>query len=281
MRAPQSLAEAQAKIRALVTAPDGVAEALRAAGDPDGVALGRLVRGDRDLSAADRLGVYANAYFERLRGALEKDFADLACALGDDAFHDLVRTYLMIHPPHRPSIRDAGAELARFLRDYEVAAPFRRRLPLAADLAAFEWAQTEVFDAADAEPLARETLAELPADAWALLRLSPVPALRALSLDWPVHELPAGAGPEEAAALAPRPTRLLVWRRDERVRWREISEREHAALARIERGATFGALCGALASEVGDEAAASEAASLLATWLGDGCVREQRAEARP
>lgn len=273
MRAPPSLSDAQARIRALVTAPEGVAEALRAQGDPGGVALGRLVRGDRGLPAADRLAVYANAYFERLRGALAKDFADLACALGDDGFHDLVRVYLMIHPPHRPSIRDAGADLARFLRDDEVAAPFRRRLPCAADLATFEWAQTEAFDAHDAEPLAARALAAVPAGEWASLRLSTVPALRTLSLAWPVHELPDGAGPAQAVALAPRPARLLVWRRDERVRWREISEREHAALEQLAHGATFGALCEALARDRGDGNAAAEAAAFLSVWLSDGCLR--------
>lgn len=273
MQAPPSLSDAQARIRALVTAPEGAAEALRARGDPGGVALRRLVRGDRGLPAADRLAVYANAYFARLLGALAKDFADLARALGDDAFHDLVRVYLMIHPPHRPSIRDAGADIARFLRDDAVAAPFRRWLPCAADLAAFEWAQTEVFDAADAQALERATLATLPAVAWGALRLSPIPALRHLALDWPVCHLSSEAGPAEAAALLPRPTYLRVWRRDERVLWKEISAREHAALAQLEAGECFGALCEELARHAAEEAAAHEAAGLLAAWLDDGCLR--------
>jgi hypothetical protein len=273
--APPWLADAQARIRALVTAPEGVAEALRESGDPDARALAQLVRGDRGLSPVARLGVYANAFFERLRGALAKDFPDLARALGDDAFHDLVRVYLMLHPPHRPSIREAGASLAAFLADDEVAAPFRRRLPCAADLAAFEWAQTEAFDAPDAPLLAGETLAAVSPDAWPALRLETIPALRLLRVAWPVQTLADDAGPEAAAALAPRAAFLRVWRREERVRWREIPEREHAALACLLRGDCFGEVCAQIARDVGDEAAATEAAGLLTGWLADGCLRER------
>jgi hypothetical protein len=276
MSAPSWLAEAQARIRALVTAPEGVAEGLRELADPDGSGLARLLRGDRGLPAAERLGVYANAYFERLRSALAKDFPDLARALGEDAFHDLVRMYLMLHPPHRPSIRDAGAALAGFLCDDEVAAPFRRRLPCAGALARFEWAQTEVFDAADAPLLAREDLAALPAEAWPALQLETIPALRTLQLAWPVQELGEDAGPTVAAALAPRAVFLRVFRHEERVRWRETSEAEQACLAVVTGGAPFGEMCESLARFAGEQNAAAEAAALLLRWIADGCLRARR-----
>lgn len=273
MTAPPWLADAQARIRALVTAPEGVAAALRESEDTDGLALAQLVRGDRGLPAVERLGVYANAFFERLRGTLAKDFPELARALGDDAFHDLVRVYLMLHPPHRPSIRDAGASLAAFLREDEVAAPFRRHLPCAGELATFEWAQTEVFDAPDTALLAREDLVRIPPEKWPQLRLETIPGLRSLQLAWPVQELTDGAGPAEAAALMPRTAFLRVWRYDERVSWHETSDREHACLALVSGGARFGEVCEELARHVGDEAAASEAAGLLARWIADGCLR--------
>jgi hypothetical protein len=256
-----------------VTAPEGVAEGLRELEDPDGHELAHLVREDRGLPAVERLGVYANAFFERLRGVLAKDFPALARALGDDAFHDLVRVYLMIHPPHRPSIRDAGAALAAFLRDDEVAAPFRRHLPCAGDLAAFEWVQTEVFDAPDASLLAREDLAAIPPEAWPELSMATIPALRTLQVAWPVQNLDPDACTGDAASLVRGTVFLRVWRYAERVRWREISDREHACLALVSRGARFGEVCEQLACLVGDDAAASEAAWLLGRWVADGCLR--------
>lgn len=273
MRPPHSLADAQQALREIVTAPEGVAAALRAAGDPDGHGLAALLRGDGGLPPAKRLEIYANAYFERLRAALATDFPDLARALGDDAFHDLVRVYLMIHPPQRPSIRDAGARLAGFLASDEVAGPFRRHLPCVADLAAFEWAQTEAFDAPDARPLSGETLAALGPEAWPELRLAPVPALRLLSLDHPVHVLGDDATHASAATLAPRPTRLCVWRHEERVRFRELSVAEHGALVAVRAGGRFAEVCEVVGVAVGEEAAPSEVAGYLARWIGDGCLR--------
>lgn len=280
MLPPPSLAETQRLLRALVTAPEGVDEALRAGGDPKGERLAALVRGDRGLAAAERLGVYARAYFERLRAALAKDFPDLAAALGEEAFHDLVRVYLMIHPPQRPSIREAGAFLAGFLREDEVAAPLRRHLPCAPDLAAFEWAQIEAFDAADAASLSRDSLASLPPDEWPQLRLEASPALRLLVLQHPVHALADEAPHAEARALAPRETRICVWRQAERVRFRELAPAEHTALLALSRGARFGEICDGVAGDVGEAAAAAETAAFLARWIADGCLREPSAERR-
>lgn len=274
MRAPHSLSSAQERIRALVTAPDGVRAALDAAGDPGGAGLSTLLRGDRGLDAEERLGVYAHAWFERLRVALTKDYPDLACALGDDAFHDLVRVHLLLRPPHRPSIRDAGEGLADLLRTEAVAEPFRRRLPCAADLAAFEWAQTEAFDAADAATLARETLAALAPEAWPSLRLRAVPSLRLLALAHPVHALGDAPTPEAAGALAAEPTLLCVWRQEERVRFRTLSASEHAALEAIAGGAAFGDVCAVVAGHTGAESAPAEAAALLSRWVADGVLAD-------
>jgi len=273
MPAPPSLLEAQRYLRRVLTAPGGVAEGLRDAGDPEGGRLAALVRGDRGLAAAQRLAVYAHAYFVRIHGALARDFEELAAALGEDAFHDLVKVYLMVHPPGRPSLRDAGAALAGFLREARSAAPLRRRLPCAADLAAFEWAQLEAFDAADARPCTRAELAALPAEAWAELRLAPVPSLRVLALAWPVHALAAGRAEGVAAsALRARGTTLRVWRRDERVRWREMDDVEREALAAVVAGESFAELCARVAERTSRAEAPARALALLESWLRDGLV---------
>jgi putative DNA-binding protein len=157
-----SLALVQRALRRWITEPDGVAAALAADGDPDGRALRALVRGDSGPPALERVQVYANAFFARLRDCLASDFPALARALGPDAFHDLVKTYLMMHPPTQRSLRHAGAQLANHLRTEPFAEIFGRRCPYAADLARLEWALAEAHGAADATPLSREALAALP-----------------------------------------------------------------------------------------------------------------------
>jgi hypothetical protein len=88
-----------------------------------------------------------------------------------------------------------------------------------------------------------------------------------------VHEIPDGAGPAEAAAIAPRATRLLVWREDERVRYREPAAHEAGALERAVGGVSFGTLCDALARDLGEADAPAAVAGLLARWIADGCLR--------
>jgi hypothetical protein len=53
--------------------------------------------------------------------------------------------------------------------------------------AGFEWAITDVFDAAGTPVLTGAALAAVPVERWDGLRLDPIAAWRLLRLDWPVH----------------------------------------------------------------------------------------------
>ena len=166
-----SLAETQAYLRHLITAPDGVQEALRAAGDPEGAALAQLVRGDAQLGASGRVAIYANAYFERILECLERDYPALRWALGEAWFRDLATAYLIAHPSRHPSLRFVGASLPHYLAEDPRAEPFRRGRPWLADLARYEWAFVDAFDAADAEAMAVEPLRDVDPEAWGSLRI--------------------------------------------------------------------------------------------------------------
>jgi len=231
------------------------------------------VRGDRGIPAATRLEVYAHAYFERIRGCLADDFAALAALLGPEAFHDLARLHLMAHPPRHFSLRYVGERLPGFLGGHPAAGIFRARWPAAADLAALEWALADVFDAPDMASLAPESLAELAPEAWAELRLEPVAALRLLELSWPVHRLRRAfdAG-EPLEALAPDPTQICVWRREEQVFHRALAPLEAVCLADLGRGASFGDLCERVAGETGEAEAVSRLLAWLRRWLDDALL---------
>lgn len=279
---PRALGAIQRRLWQLVTAPSGV-EAALSDDDTDGSGLGALVRGDRNLRPADRLAVYANAYFARLHDCLREDFGALARALGAEAFHDLVKTYLMMHPPTRPSLRLAGAHLAEHLAAEPFGAIFSRRCPYAADLARLEWALAEAFYAADADVLAAEDLAALPAEAWPALRFGKAPSLQILSCAWPVQRIrerfereDADAVWEEAPSLAVEPTHLRVWRQGDRVRYRAIPTLECEALAAASAGEPFAAICERVAEVVGDGEAGPRSATLLSSWISDGLLVRSR-----
>jgi hypothetical protein len=276
---PRDLESVQRRLRRLITEPDGVETALRAEGDANGEKLAMLIRAERGISPADRLSVYANAYFARLHDCLREDFGALARALGADAFHDLVQTYLMMHPPTRPSLRHAGAHLAEHLATEPFASIFSRRCPYAADLARLEWALAEAFHAADSPVVARERFSAVAPEDWGGLGFEVVPSLQLVACAWPVHTVrerfdreDSEATWDEAPVVAAEPACLRVWRLDERVRYRSVAPLELEALAAASAGESFAAICERLAAAMGEAEAAPHAASLLASWTSDGIL---------
>lgn len=272
----------QRRLRHLITDPDGVETALAASGDRDGAQLATLLRADRDLSASARLAVYANAYFARIHDCLREDFDALASVLGEAAFHDLVKTYLMLHQPSRPSLRHVGAQLAEHLRTEPFAAIFSRRCAYAADLADLEWAIVEAFYEQDAPAIGPEVLALVAPEEWAELRFDLTPSLRIVRCAWPVHRVrdhfdeQVAVSSGEAQLIVADPTQIRVWRHDERVLYRAISPLEVAALEAVAAGDPFGAICECVAGAVGDAEAPGVSAGLIASWLAAGLIVGQR-----
>jgi len=277
--AEPELGRLQRRLWRFITEPEGIAAALAAEKDLPREGLSGLLRGDLGLAPEERLAVYANAYFVRVQDSLRNDFGALAQALGPAAFHDLVKMYLMTHPPSHPSLRYAGKDLARFLETQPFAAIFARRCAYGADLARLEWALTDAFDAEDAPVLAREDLAGVAPDAWSGLRFTTSPSLAVLSLRWPVQTVRARfdqKGEDESwdtpPALEPRDTHIRVWRWKETVYYRAIPALEAELLQALQRGEAFGTLCEGIARELREGAAAAQAARLLESWLSAGLL---------
>jgi hypothetical protein len=281
------LRETQKALERWIRAPEGVAPALEAEdrsipGHPSGAArrhLESLIRGDHTLESVERLEIYANAYFQRIHGVLANDYPALQSALGRDLFRDLVTSYLLVEPSRHPSLRFAGARLPDFLAAHEAAAGLRQRAPWAPDLAAFEWARVEVFDAADHGVFERNDLVGVEPEAFAALPMKLGGWVLLCGLDHPVDEIwrDRARGEARDPSLSPLVTRsrteLIVWRRHEGVRHRRVAPREQAALARVRSGIEFADLCEWAAHEVGDEDAPALAASWLELWLADGLLQ--------
>ncbi len=296
------LAALQRRLWQLITAPEGAASVLRAtqtAGDSDWK-LADWIVSDTQLSALQRVEVYANAYFYRILDCLKEDYAALAIAVGDAGFHDLVTAYLLAHPSRHPSLRHVGALLEEFLARSPRAAPFRRRWPWAADLARLEWALVNSFDAPDASALTREELARVPPEKWETLELRLHDSVQVLHLDWPVHELrevlereskatrlahPSAAAAADLHALvtrpgentltppdAPKPSSVCVWRKAERVFWRPVDSLEAELLTAARAGASFGALCQRTSEALGANAAPAYAAARFQRWVADALL---------
>jgi hypothetical protein len=266
------LAETQRLFWQLVSAPEGVRAALATPGSEGArlrAGVEAIIASDARLSAVERLDIYAEMYFYRLHDCLAEDFRAVHAVIGPTRFHNLVTDYLLAHPSTHPSLRFAGRHLPRLLDSHPLAAQW----PFLADLARFEWAIIDAFDAADAAPLTARDLESVPAPAWAALRLRLVPSVRLLEARAAVQEVWSQVdrcGTPTAPLVTP--TNLLVWRSDLRVFHRPVEAAEYAALQRVRGGATFGAICEDAAARGGDDAAATTLFRIVEHWLADGLV---------
>lgn len=210
------------------------------------------------VDRALRLRVYATAYVSRIGGVLEEHYPKLRALLGDAAFRPLVRAYLRAYPPSDPSLREAGAQLARFLFD-------TTRDLLHVDLARLERARIEAFDGPDAAVLTRDAVAALPPEAFPGLRLALVPTARLVlattNADDVWDALEDGRPPPAPAAAA---RTFVVWRRAITVLHRTLEPDEASALHQLGAGSTFARICEAFAEAPDPTARAIE---LLLRWL--------------
>jgi Putative DNA-binding domain len=264
-----TLAQTQQLFWKLITAPEGVAAGLAGLSSSERDAADGLVRPAARLSATERLDVYADMYFYRIRDCLKDDFPAVGAVIGDAAFHNLITDYLLVHPSAHFSLRYVGQRLPAFVSTHELG----RRYPCLTDLAALEWSLLEAFDALDAQSITSAALIRIPTARWAELRFTVTPSLKMLCLAWPVHEVWAQTQrQDEVGALEATETFIRVWRQNLRVFHRAIDRTEHAALDALSKGATFADMCEPIAAALGEAAGVERAVALLQGWLADGLL---------
>ncbi|KPK04317.1 MAG: hypothetical protein AMJ64_13980 [Betaproteobacteria bacterium SG8_39] len=240
------------------------------------------LRGPRDpgcLDAAQRLGIYRDAYRARLVEALQDSFSHTARYLGDDGFRELALQYIEVHTPAAASIRWYGDAFPDWLgaahpQDGDVA-----------ELAALDWALRAAFDSADAEPLDAAALSSLSADDWDQAGFVLHPSLRLLEQRWNTvalwQALEREAAPPAARRL-PGVVGVAVWRRALQPHYRTLDADEGAALRALQAGERFAAVCDRLAARRAPQAATALAGRWLRRWSEDGLLAGlRRADAGP
>lgn len=222
--------------------------------------------GSAELSAEQRVEIYENMYRWRLADAIRADFPKLAHLL-DDEFLPICWEYLRHHPSEDPDIGRIGRCLPQFLKQRQ-AGNLRSDL---GDLAALEWARCEVFREADALAVDRSQLTSISPQAFVLLRLSFVPALRVLDFEHDVASLWA-ALEEEQPALPPckKSISVAVWRQDFTAFHAMLKSDEALALRAAMAGEAMEHVCGFFAHR---ESPAEAAFAAISSWFSDGWVR--------
>jgi hypothetical protein len=224
------------------------------------------------LTARLRLDIYAAAYRLRLLEALEADFPALYALIAKEEFSKLGEGYIQAYPSHSFSLRHFGGHLRAFL----ASTPPYCHKPWLAEMAAFEWALGEAFDAADSPTtLTIADISAVPPVCWAEMRLCLQPSVQRLDLHWNVPLLwktidRQGTPGTPVESKIPIP--WVLWRQELKNYFRSIKEDEAWAVDAAKVGKTFGAICEGLCRWHQDTEVARQAASLLRKWVTEGWV---------
>ncbi|MGA3303525.1 MAG: DNA-binding domain-containing protein [Methylovirgula sp.] len=241
--------------------------------DGDTKVLGIIVPSKR-LDSAGRVGVYQEAYPARLTEFLGNDYPVLRSAMGEEDFAALASAYIAATPSAHPNARWYGAKLPDFLRQEE---PWKETR-LQADLAAFERALADAFDAPDAEALQAGVLAAVAAeDQPPRLAFRFVPSLMLLRLAEGTLALYEAVSEETEIALpeSPGEETVLIWRAPSLdPLYRPLADDEAMILDAAIQGATLDEMCELLSLRHDPDVAASHAAHFLARWFADGLIAD-------
>ncbi len=229
------------------------------------------VVGTRQVSVGTRLNIYREAYYLRLAEALATTYSSLRAFLGEDQFRWLARLYIDAHPSRHYSVRYFGHRLAAFLSKQE---PYRSN-PVLIDLARWEWAVADVFDARDSTSVTADVLQGVPANCWPALRLGFHDAIRLVSSRWNVAEIWSALNREQIPPepiLSARRGRWAIWRSGLDVYFAPMDAREERALRAALRGDPFAHICAVAPAAADEMGPARWAAGILRQWLDRGWI---------
>ena len=144
--------------------------------------------------------------------------------------------------------------------------------PVLAEMARFEWALRNGFDAEDFPAITLETLQQIPVDQWGELRFEFHPSVVRLDLEWNVPQL-WSAIDEETQPMPPEkqeyPVSWLVWRHGLLTYYRSLDVDEAWALDSAMTGGSFAGLCEGVCEWIDADHAPGRVAGFLTQWVND------------
>ena len=235
--------------------------------DVKGAAFKAQIVNDKKVGVKKRLGIYYDAYRLRIIEALTNVYPMLKALLGDEMFDRTARSYIDQYPSTYRNMRWVGDQMQLHIQK------ILPQHPVAAELAAFEWALSLAFDAKDEPNLTLQDLAAIPPEDWADLKFVFHPSLHILQLHWNILPIWGALNSKETPPKSVKTNvACLIWRMDLNSHYRSLDTAEHAALQSAIAGASFGALCEQLQENTSEEQATMQAAQYLSGWLNDGLI---------
>ena len=128
--------------------------------------IAALLAPHSQISQAEALGIYNNAYHQRLVEVSSALFPVLFHTLGRDLYTRLWIGYMGAYPPRNGPIHRVGERLHTYVSEH----PSFAGLPAVADIVQLESLLTLLFDKVDETPYTLAQLQALPQDDWPAMR---------------------------------------------------------------------------------------------------------------
>ena len=226
------------------------------------------------FSALQRVSVYADSIYWRLRGALMHDFPVLTWVMRRPEGDRLLDDFLLAVPSGDPDLGQFGAGFPDFLAFHALGA----NQPGLVGLARLERALVGAIDAADppSTPAAADDLREFPVEQWPQLRALRVPGLVVLPVPFDATALwqafRDGRPAHEGRAILEQPASIsaVVWRRGFEVFHRPMEPAEGVLLSAWIEGMPLAAAIGRLDAE--NPPSPRQIVAWLERWLHDGLL---------
>jgi hypothetical protein len=227
------------------------------------------IRKSRRTDRAALFAVYHDAYRLRLAEFLAKDFPILRSYLGEEAFGRLVEDYIESTVSRQPNARWYSVRLPDFMRE----TPPWRVNESAIDLARFERALSDAFDAPDEPQATIESLRDTGPGDWSHLTFDFHPSVTLLDLISGTAQIyEALAEEKHPPANRQGKETILFWRNDNQSLYRPVAEDERLALMEAMQRKRFGEICALLAFHKNEENVPQLAAGFLSQWFADGLL---------
>ena len=255
---PPSLSQTERWMKAVVLHTGTAEEAIKSRPATRQIPASEMpVLPSKTLTAHQRVDVYREMYWLRLREALAIDYPELQGFLGNEQFDQLCDSYVQKYPSRSYTLNRLGDHLPHFLSEGGFEALKWR--PFVTDLARLELMMTEVFDEVEAPVIDENQVSRVPVEAWDGMKLRAIPALRCGEFRYPVSEYVSAVRDE-------KPAGHLLKRKDS---WVIVCRRNHAVY-RLEMNRTAFRLFTALVSgqSLGDAVSSVRVSpAMLQEWL--------------
>ena len=287
---PRQLDVVERWFQTVITHPEGVDEGVGSSEAQQLIRLGRdqleqVILRSKNLTARERVSIYANAYYARLVECLGECFPVFRRALGEEVFSGFALEYIQRYPSQSYTLDRLGDNFGRFLQETRPDRTDDGCRPVETnwsdflfDLATLEWTIARVFDGPGIEHervLAPEDLQALPAERFGEAQLIPVVCLRLLTFRYPVNAYYTAARRAEENEQVPIPDpsdeHVAIARRDYVVRRHTLTAPQRVLLEVLQTGATVAQAISAAAeiSPMEDDELADELQSWFRLWAAE------------